>query len=131
MRTGDRMPVELRRALQAVFGDSVDDVELREHSWFAKLHRRAVATTRFNTIYLRGSADHFFSQPDLMLHEYYHVLRQWNRGRMTVLNYLLEWGRRGYWENRYERHARRFARMRLAAFQAAVARAGRLVQGQR
>ena len=127
MRTGDRMPVELRRALQDVFRRPVDDVELREHSWFAKLHGRATATTRFNTIYLRGSAEEFFSRPDLMLHEYYHVLQQWNRGRMTVLSYLLEWRRRGYWNSRYERHARRFARMRLAAFRAAVERAGRLV----
>jgi hypothetical protein len=127
MRTGDRMPVELRRALQDVFRRPVDDVELREHSWFAKLHGRASATTRFNTIYLRGSAEEFFSRPDLMLHEYYHVLQQWNRGRMTVLSYLLEWRRRGYWDSRYERHARRFARTRLAAFRAAMARAGRLV----
>jgi hypothetical protein len=127
MRTGDRMPVELRRALQDVFRRPVDDVELREHSWFAKLHGRAAATTRFNTIYLRGSAEQFFAQPDLMLHEYYHVLQQWNRGRMTVLSYLLEWRRHGYWNSRYERHARRFARTRLAAFRAAVARAGRLV----
>lgn len=127
MRTGDRMPAELRRALQDVFRRPVDDVELREHSWFAKLHGRASATTRFNTIYLRGSAEEFFSRPDLMLHEYYHVLQQWNRGRMTVLSYLLEWRRRGYWDSRYERHARRFARTRLAAFRAAMARAGRLV----
>jgi hypothetical protein len=127
MRTGDRMPVELRRALQDVFRRPVDDVELREHSWFAKLHGRASATTRFNTIYLRGSAEEFFSRPDLMLHEYYHVLQQWNRGRLTVLSYLLEWQRRGYWNSRYERHARRFARTRLAAFRAAMARAGRLV----
>ena len=125
MRTGDRMPVELRRALQDVFGRSVDDVELHEHSWFAKLHGRAVATTRFNTIYLRGSAEEFFARPDLMLHEYFHVLKQWNRGRMTVLSYLLEWRRRGYWNNRYERHARRFARTRLQSFLAAAARQAR------
>ena len=114
------MPVELRRALNAVFGDAVDDVELREHSWFAKLHGHATATTRRNTIYLRGSAADFFARPELMLHEYFHVLRQWNRGRMNVLDYLLEWGRRGYWNNRYERQARRFARMRLEAFHAAL-----------
>lgn len=125
MRTGDRMPAELRRALQDVFRRPVDDVELREHSWFAKLHGRAAATTRFNTIYLRGSAEQFFAQPDLMLHEYYHVLQQWNRGRMTVLGYLLEWRRRGYWNSRYERHARRFARTRLNAFLAAAARQAR------
>ena len=39
---------------------------------------------------------------------------------MTLWNYLVEWSRRGYWQNRYERQARRFARMRLAAFRRLV-----------
>ena len=122
MRTRDRMPVELRRALSEVFGDPVDDVVLREHSWFAMLHRHASATTRHNTIYLRGSVDDFFADPELLLHEYFHVLRQWNRGRMNVVDYLLEWSRRGYWQNRYERQARRFVKLRLAALRVAMAR---------
>jgi hypothetical protein len=122
MRTRDRMPPELRRALTHVFGDPVDDVVLREHSWFAKLHGHAAATTRHNTIYLRDSIDEFFANPELLLHEYFHVLRQWNRGRMNVVDYLLEWYRRGYWQNRYERQARRFVKLRLAAFQVAMAR---------
>jgi len=122
MRTRDRMPDELRRALTDVFGDPVDDVVLHEYSWFARLHGRATATTRRNTIYLRGSADDFFASPELMLHEYFHVLRQWNRGRMNVFDYLLEWCRRGYWQNRYERQARRFVSLRLAALRDAMAR---------
>jgi len=120
--TRDRMPAGLRQALTDVFGDSVDEVVLREHSWFAKLHGRATATTRRNTIYLRGSAEDFFASPELMLHEYFHVLRQWNRGRMNVVDYLAEWWRRGYWQNRYERQARRFAKLRLAALHSAMAR---------
>lgn len=122
MLTRDRMPAGLRQALTDVFGDSVDEVVLREHSWFAKLHGRATATTRRNTIYLRGSAEEFFASPELMLHEYFHVLRQWNRGRMNVVDYLAEWWRRGYWQNRYERQARRFVQLRLAAFRGAMAR---------
>ena len=122
MLTHDRMPAGLRRALTEVFGDSVDEVVLREHSWFARLHGHATATTRRNTIYLRGSADDFFANPELLLHEYFHVLRQWNRGRMDVFDYLLEWYRRGYWQNRYERQARRFVTLRLAAFRDALAR---------
>jgi hypothetical protein len=125
MRTGERMPADLRRALQQVFGEAVDDVRLREHSWFTRLHGRARATTRRNTIYLRGSVDEFFADPELMLHEYYHVLRQWNRKRMSAWTYLVEWGRRGYWNNRYERHARRFTRTRLAALRQALARPDR------
>jgi hypothetical protein len=110
------MPADLRRALSELFGEAVDDVVLRERSWFARLHGRARATTRRNTIYLRGSLEEFFADPELMLHEYFHVLRQWNRGRMNLWDYLVEWWRRGYWNNRYERQARRFVRLRLAAF---------------
>lgn len=122
MRTGERMPAAMRRALEEVFGDAVDDVVLREYSWFARLHGRARATTRHNAIYLRGSLDEFFADPELVLHEYFHVLRQWNRGRLNAWRYLAEWWRRGYWQNRYERQARRFVRMRLAAYRAALAR---------
>ena len=114
------MPAELRRALAEIFGDPVDEVVLRERSVFAWLHGRARATTRRNTIYLRGSLEQFFADPELMLHEYFHVLRQWNRGRMNLPDYLVEWWRRGYWENRYERQARRFVRLRLAAFRRAL-----------
>ena len=116
MRTCDCMPVEMRRALDDVFGDAVDDVMLRERSWFARLHGKGVrATTRRNTIYLRGSLTEFFADPELVLHEYYHVLRQWNRGRLSVARYLAEWVRHGYWSNRYERQARRFVALRLPA----------------
>ena len=110
------MPAELRRALEDLFGDSVDEIELREHSLFARLHGRATATTRRNTIYLRGSLQDFFRDHELLLHEYFHVLRQWNRGRMNLWDYLVEWRRRGYWQNRYERQARRFVKLRLGAF---------------
>ncbi len=124
MRTGERMPARVRRALEEVFGDAVDDVVLREHSWFVGLHGHARATTRRNTIYLRGSLEEFFADPELVLHEYFHVLRQWNRGRLSQWRYLLEWWRNGYWQNRYERQARRFARMRLQAYARSLARFG-------
>jgi hypothetical protein len=114
------MPADLRRALEETFGDAVDDVVLREHSLFARLHGRARATTRRNTIYLRGSLEEFFADPELLLHEYFHVLRQWNRGRMNLWSYLAEWRRRGYWQNRYERQARRFVQLRLGAFRHAL-----------
>ena len=106
------MPAPLRAALERTFGEPIDAVEIVEHSRYARLHWGARATTRRNRILLRGSAEEFFADPDLLLHEYYHVLRQWNRGRLSVWRYLVEWLRRGYWQNRYERHARRFARTR-------------------
>jgi hypothetical protein len=121
MRTQDCMPDAMRRALREVFGVAVDDVDLREHSFYARLHHGARATTRRNAIYLRGSLEDFLRDPELVLHEYFHVLKQWNRGRLTLWSYLREWQQRGYWENRYERHARRFARSRLARFRQALA----------
>jgi len=113
MRTSDVMPGRLRSALVVLLGDAIDDVELVEHSWYARLHLGARATTRRNRILLAGSATEFFADPALVLHEYFHVLRQWNTGRLSVGRYLGEWLRRGYWRNRYEHQARRYARLQL------------------
>ena len=113
MRTRDCMPDDLRAALRRLFDDAVDDVDVVENSWYARLHRGARATTRRNRILLPGPASEFFADPALVLHEYYHVLKQWNRGRLSIARYLAEWIRHGYWSNRYERHARRFVDLRL------------------
>ena len=115
MRTRDCMPDGLRAALRQLFDDAIDDVEVVENSWYARLHRGARATTRRNRILLPGPASEFFADPALVLHEYYHVLKQWNRGRLSIARYLAEWLRHGYWLNRYERHARRFVDLRLPA----------------
>lgn len=116
-RTREVLSVAQRAALERLLGAPVDDVELVENSFYARLHLGARATTRRNRILLAGAAREFVSDPALMLHEYYHVMRQWNRGRLTTWRYLVEWLRRGYLENRYERQARRFAASRLQAFQ--------------
>ena len=122
-RTRELVPAGQRAALTRLLGAPVDDVVIVEFSWYAWLHHRARATTRRNSILLAGSVGDFVADPELMLHEYYHVLRQWNRGRLTVWRYVVEWLRRGYVENRYERHARRFAASRLRAFQRMTSRA--------
>jgi len=116
------MPEGLRAALRELFDDRVDDVEVVENSWYARLHRDARATTRRNRILLPGPASEFFDDPALVLHEYFHVLRQWNRGRLSVVRYLAEWVRHGYWSNRYERQARRFVALRLPALRKHLAR---------
>ena len=113
MRTGDGMPPALRAALVELLGDEVDEVDIIEQSWYARLHLGAGATTRRNRILLRGTAEEFFADPELVLHEYFHVLRQWNRGRLSIAWYVAEWLRRGYWHNRFERQARRYTRLRL------------------
>jgi hypothetical protein len=114
------VPPEVRAALKLVFADAasgaVDRVRVIEHSLFTRLHGRALATTRRRRIFLRGSAAEFFGDPTLMLHEYCHVLLQWEPGALTTLRYVREWLRRGYWENRFEVHARQFARDNLQRF---------------
>ena len=113
-----RPPSHVRESLKAFFGDAVDQVRVVEHSLFARLHIRAVATTRKRAIFLSGSADDFFTDPILMLHEYCHVLNQWEPGELTTLRYLGECMRRGYWDNRFEIEAREFATDNVYRFRA-------------
>jgi hypothetical protein len=116
------LPPQLRTALELLLGASVAHVRVIEHSWFARLHG-AVATTRPGRIYLRGSAAEFFANPWLMLHEYCHVIRQWQTGELTAARYLRECLRRGYWNNRFEVGARAFADSHIAQLHALLARA--------
>jgi hypothetical protein len=103
------LPGPVRAALEELLGAPIGHVRVIEHSWLVRLHGRAVATTRRGRIYLRGSAADFFSNPALMLHEYCHVIRQWETGELTDARYVLECLRRGYWNNRFEIEARAFA----------------------
>lgn len=109
-------PPHVERALVQMFGESVARVRVREYSLYARLHVGARATTRRNRILLRHSADSFWSDPELILHEYFHVLRQWQPRRLSLFRYILEWSRRGYWDNRFEIEAREFARTHLEHF---------------
>ena len=113
------LPGPLREALEAVLGEPVSHVRIIEHSLYARLHLRAIATTRRRRIYLRGSAEDFFADPRLMLHEYCHVLQQWGPGHLTLIRYALECLRNGYRNNRYEVAARAFADRHLHALRTA------------
>jgi hypothetical protein len=114
--------VAVRGALEQLLGERIGHVKVIEYSWFARLHG-AFATTRLQRIYLAGSAEEFFNNPWLMLHEYCHVLRQWQTGSLTVPRYLIECLRRGYWNNRFEVEARQFADQRAAQLHAMLAAA--------
>ena len=109
-------PDEVRVALCALFGCSVDHVKVVEQSRYARLHLGARATTRRNRILLCHSADQFWNDPELVLHEYFHVLRQWQPRRLTIWRYLLECVRPGYWKNAFEIEAREFAAANAARF---------------
>lgn len=113
------LPDPLQAALQAVLGVAVSRVRIVEYSLYARLHPRAIATTRRRCIHLRGSAEEFFEDAWLMLHEYWHVLKQWETGDLTVRRYALEWLRHGYWNNRFEVEARAFADRHVQALRTA------------
>ena len=114
-------PADLHATLQRLFGAEAARVCVIENSWFARLHWRAAATTRRERIYLSGGAEEFFGDTALVLHEYFHVLRQWHSGELSVSRYLLETFRRGYWDNRFEIAAREFAQDNLYRFRALLA----------
>lgn len=101
--------------LREIFGEPVEHVKVIEHSIYARMHLGARATTRRNRILLRGSAEEFWQDPELVLHEYFHVLRQWQPRRLTIWRYLGECLRNGYWRNCYEIEARAFAARHHAA----------------
>jgi hypothetical protein len=103
------LPETVGASLEALFEAPVHHVQVFEHSLFVKLHGRAIATTRRDRIYLRGSGEEFFENPWLMLHEYCHVIKQWEPRTLTIRSYLMECMRRGYWNNRFEVEARAFA----------------------
>jgi hypothetical protein len=119
------LPEGLRAALERLLGAGVAEVRIIEHSWFARLHAGARATTRRGRIYLRDDAASFFADPGLMLHEYWHVLGQWQSGELTVTRYLLECLRHGYRRNRFEVEARAFAAAQVAALRALLGPAAR------
>jgi hypothetical protein len=116
------LPREVEVPLAALFGEGVRGVAVIEYSLFARLHLGAVATTRRGRIYLSGSAAEFFANPALLLHEYCHVLTQWEQGTLTSTGYLIEWLKRGYWDNRFEVEAREFAQSNLYRFRALLSR---------
>ena len=97
-----------------MFGEPVSAVVVIENSRYARAHLGMRATTRPNRILLGISGAEFIGNPDMLLHEYFHVLRQWRPGHLTRWRYLKEAARNGYWANCYECEAREFA----AAWQA-------------
>jgi hypothetical protein len=120
-------------ALESLFGQRVGHVKVIQYSIYVRFHLRAIATTRPNRIYLRGSGKEFFADGPLVLHEYFHVLRQWATGDLTISAYLMECFRRGYWDNRFEVEAREFTSSEIFRYRSLLAqhRAAELPPGVR
>ena len=102
------LPREVNAALEQVFAEPVDGIVVIENSLYARAHLGMRATTRPNRILLAGGGAQFVADPELLLHEYCHVVRQWRTGHLTRWRYLTESVWRGYWANRFEREAREF-----------------------
>jgi hypothetical protein len=112
------IPVSIATALRDTFGEPVEHIRVIENSLYARMHFGARATTRRGRILLRGSAKDFWNDPELILHEYFHVLRQWQPRRLTIWKYLIESAHNGYWHNCYEIEARAFAAAHWRALRA-------------
>ena len=115
-------PATVARALERIFGESIVHVEVFEASTYARWHAGARATTRYNRIFLSCPAAQFWSDPELVLHEYFHVVRQWQPRRLTRVAYAAELMRNGYWLNRFEIEARQFATDHRAVLRALIVR---------
>jgi hypothetical protein len=110
------LPPKTAVALERVFETPVGGIIVIEHSLYARAHPGMCATTRPNRILLAISGAQFAANPELLLHEYFHVIRQWRPGHLTRWRYLIESARRGYRANRYELEAREFAATARARF---------------
>jgi hypothetical protein len=102
------LPPPVALALERVFGEPVGGVVVIERSRYAQAHFGMCATTRPNRILLAIDGQEFVGNAELLLHEYFHVIRQWGTGRLTRRRYLLESARCGYRNNPFEREAREF-----------------------
>lgn len=107
--TADHLPAPLRERLLELFGPAALAVRIVEYSWINALHGWPLAVTRRDRIYLRWGLAEFAARPELVLHEYFHVMAQWNTGRLTAWRYLVQSCRHGYYANPFEIEARAFA----------------------
>ena len=110
MARGVRLPDDWALTLATVFGhEAARSVVVRERVWWLRPMPWVVAITGPSRIWLRGRAEDFFADTELVLHEYYHVINQWDTRRLSILRYLREWLWVGYWRNKFEVEARAFA----------------------
>ena len=89
-------PAAIALALEQIFNEPIAHVRVIENSLYARMHVGARATTRRARILLAGDAQTFWCDPELLLHEYFHVLRQWQTRELTIVRYVIESMRCGY-----------------------------------
>jgi hypothetical protein len=132
VRDAPRLPAARRylaprpviRALESLFAEPVEAIIMIEYSRYARIHLGMRATTRPNRILLAMSGAQFVADPPLLLHEYFHVVRQWRPGHLTHWRYVMESARRGYRHNRFEREAREFTAAAAERYRECLLRQG-------
>ena len=111
-----KMPAYVINALEELFSESVSTIKVVERSWYAALHGKILATTRKELILLNMDGDAFSQLPELVLHEYYHVIKQWRHGELTTLKYIIESAKNGYINNKYEVATNQYVQKNIAVF---------------
>jgi RHS repeat-associated protein len=111
-----KLTPRMGECMELLLGPDVWSVQLKEGS----LSKTWDATTRKNLIILRDPCDQFLSDLNTVLEEYYHVIKQWNAGRVSRLKYVVEYARHGYDKNKYEVEAKKFAGDNIGFFEGCV-----------
>src|SRR5262249_50021183 len=92
----------------------IDRIRIIEYADRIELQGNTIAVTRQDLIMLKFSGDSFFGDLETVLHEYFHVIYQWDNG-MKFGDYLAAsrsaaaQGLDPYYDNAYEVAARWFA----------------------
>src|SRR5690606_10642838 len=109
------VPRDVLEALERVFREpDLGRIEVVYRPWYVVSHLAWIggsvgSVTRPGRIYTNISEAAFFRLDLHVLHEYFHVVQQWGRERMTRTGYLLAAGRR-------EREACAFAAANLERY---------------
>ena len=102
---------KMKKCLEKILHESVDNIEVIEDKEFVNQHFiTSGAVTRPGKIFISMTCDEFFNSdwPVFILHEYFHVTKQWAKG-MTILGYLLDWRNKEHDAQQFgEQNAKRF-----------------------
>lgn len=113
------MPADVLQALRHVLDEpDVERIAVIYRPWYVVSHLAFIggrfgSVTRPGCIYTNIPEPLFFRLDGHVLHEYFHVVQQWGRERMTRCGYLLRYRRR-------EREAEDFVAANLARYRTLI-----------
>jgi RHS repeat-associated protein len=105
-----KLTPNMKQCLENLFNKPVYKVKIVE-----KINKKTKwgAITGRDKITIHVPCDDFLTDPETVLEEYYHVLEQWDTGRLSKLKYAIEWAKHGYENNKYEIEAKAFAKQHV------------------